>query len=117
VRHAVCSLDEVAPGQLRAAEVDGIAVVVARTPAGEVHVLRDRCAHQGARLSRGRLLQRVDGDRIGAYVLSEDEYVVRCPWHGYEFELETGHCLVDPRRSRVRAYAVIVEDGVIFIER
>lgn len=117
MRHAVCTLDEVAPGQLRGVEVDGIALVVARTPTGDLHVLRDRCAHEGARLSRGRLLQRVGGDAVGAYVLSQDEYVVRCPWHGYEFDVETGHCIADARRARVRAYAVTVEDGIIFIER
>jgi nitrite reductase (NADH) small subunit len=117
VRHVVCRLDELTPGQLRGVEVDGVAVVVARTPAGSVHVLRDRCSHEGGRLSRGRLLLKVGGDEVGAYVLSEDEYVVRCPWHGYEFDVETGHCIADARRARVRAYEVTVEDGVVFIER
>jgi nitrite reductase/ring-hydroxylating ferredoxin subunit len=117
MKHAVCNLDEIQPGQLRAVDVGGLAVVVARTPRGNVHVLRDRCSHEGARLSNGRLLEKVDGDRIGAYVLAEDEFVVRCPWHGYEFDVETGHCLADARRARVRSYDVTVEDGVIFIER
>jgi 3-phenylpropionate/trans-cinnamate dioxygenase ferredoxin subunit len=113
----VCRLDEVEPGGLHGVEVDGVAVVVARTPNGEMRVLRDRCSHEGARLSRGRLLHKVGGDSVGSYVLSEDEFVVRCPWHGYEFDLETGHCIADPRRARVRAYHVTVEDGVVYIER
>lgn len=117
MKRPVCRLDEIEPGRLRAVEVDGVAVVVARTPLGAVHVLRDRCAHQGARLSRGRLLEKIGGDRVGSYVLAEDEFVVRCPWHGYEFDLETGHCVADARRARVRAYQVTVEDGVVFIER
>lgn len=80
-------------------------------------MLRDRCSHQGARLSCGRLLQRVDGDRVGAYALQDDDFVIRCPWHGYEFDLETGHCLADAKRARVKAYAVVVEDGIVYIDR
>jgi nitrite reductase/ring-hydroxylating ferredoxin subunit len=117
VRHEICRLDDLEPGGLLGVEVDGVAVVVARTPKGEVHVLRDRCSHAGARLSRGRLLQKVSGDEVGAYVLCEDEYVVRCPWHGYEYDVETGRCIADARRDRVRTYEVTVDDGVVFIER
>jgi nitrite reductase (NADH) small subunit len=117
VKHAVCRVEDVEPGRLLGVEVDGLALVVARTPEGGVHVLRDRCSHEGARLSRGRLLQKVGGDEVGAYVLADDEYVVRCPWHGYEFDLETGHCVADASRARVRAYTVTVDDGVVFIER
>lgn len=117
MKHPVCRLDELPPGTLRPVEVAGVSVVVARTPAGDVHVLRDRCSHEGARLSHGRLLQKVRGDAVGAYVLAEGEYVVRCPWHGYEFDLETGLCIADARRDRVRAYDVTIDDGVVFIER
>lgn len=113
----MCRLDELKLGRLLGTEVDGLAVVVVRTPDGDVRVLRDRCSHEGARLSRGRLLHKVSGDKVGAYVLSEDEFVVRCPWHGYEFDLETGHCIADARRARVRVYDVTVEDGVVYIER
>jgi nitrite reductase/ring-hydroxylating ferredoxin subunit len=82
---------------------------------GSLHALRDRCAHAGARLSNGRLLRQVVGDDVDRYRLV-DKVVLRCPWHGYEYDLDTGRCLADPTRVRVRTYEVLVEDGTIHIE-
>ena len=36
--------------------------------------------------------------------------ILRCPWHGWEFELSTGR-LVAPLRERVKTYDVTVEPG------
>ena len=107
---------ELAPGELRRVEVDGIAIVVLRTPDGTLRALRDVCPHQGAVLSRGRLEAAVDGEDVGRYELSRDRAVLRCPWHGYEFDVESGRCLADPA-ARVRAYLVAVEDGIVTVER
>jgi nitrite reductase (NADH) small subunit len=50
------------------------------------------------------------------YVLGYEDRVLRCPWHGWEFDLETGESLFDPERWRVRVYPVRVEDGEILVE-
>ena len=43
--------------------------------------------------------------------------VLRCPWHGWEFDLETGEKLFDPGcRARVKTYPVAVEDGVVVVD-
>jgi nitrite reductase/ring-hydroxylating ferredoxin subunit len=115
-KHALFPSAEFGPGEVREATLDGIAVVVVRTAAGELRALRDICPHQGARLSKGRLEAAVDGPRVGVYELSADRVILRCPWHGYEFDVETGRCLADAG-SRVRTYPVTVEDGVIVVER
>jgi nitrite reductase (NADH) small subunit len=107
---------ELGPGEVREATLDGIAVVVVRTAAGELRALRDICPHQGARLSKGRLEAAVDGPGVGVYELSDDRVILRCPWHGYEFDVETGRCLAD-EGSRVRTYPVTVEDGIVVVER
>jgi nitrite reductase (NADH) small subunit len=115
VKHELFPLDELSPGQLRAATIDAVAIVVVRTPEGDVHALRDVCPHHGARLSRGMLERTVGGDELGVYDLLEG-YTLRCPWHGYEFDVATGRCLAD-ERQRVRSYSVTVEDGIVVVER
>jgi 3-phenylpropionate/trans-cinnamate dioxygenase ferredoxin subunit len=35
--------------------------------------------------------------------------ILRCPWHGWEFDLRDGRSVVDPERTRVRSYPVEVE--------
>ena len=101
---------------MRAVTVEGIDIVVALDADGKAHALHDRCAHSGARLSKGRLLERIDGHDVDEYELT-NELVLRCPWHGYEYELASGRCLADPTRVRVRAYPLTVEDGIIYLER
>jgi len=117
MKHALFPLAELEPGQMRSAEVNGIALVVVRTQNGGVHVLRDRCSHEGAKLSNGRVFETVDSGEGGGYTLSRDQFVIRCPWHGYEFDVVSGRCLADPSRARARAYPVTIEDGIIFVER
>ena len=37
--------------------------------------------------------------------------IIRCPWHGWEFDIRTGQSYCDPKRFRARAYPVNVEPG------
>jgi nitrite reductase (NADH) small subunit len=115
-KHALFRQSELAPGEFRQASLDGVAVVVLRTADGTLRALRDVCPHQGALLSKGSLEAAVDGADVGRYELRADRAVLRCPWHGYEFDVESGRCLADPG-SRVRAYPVTVEDGIVTVER
>jgi nitrite reductase (NADH) small subunit len=116
LKYELFPLSELEPGKLRTTVVDGIEVVVARDLDGSVYALRNRCAHMGARLSGGRLLEKVVGDDVDQYELT-DELVLRCPWHGFEFELASGRCIASPKRVRVRSYEVTVEDGTIWLEK
>jgi nitrite reductase/ring-hydroxylating ferredoxin subunit len=45
---------------------------------------------------------------------TQDRHVV-CPWHGYEFNLDTGRHPGDPR-MRLRSIPVRVSDDGIYIE-
>ena len=50
------------------------------------------------------------------YRYGRESRVLRCPWHGWEFDLETGEKLFDvTERARVRTYPVSVEDGRVVI--
>lgn len=40
---------------------------------------------------------------------------VVCPWHGFDFDLATGRCHVDPDLS-VPVYAVRVTDGLVEVD-
>jgi len=108
----VCAAEELAPGDMVSATLGEVPIVVVRAPDGRLHGLVDRCLHQGARLSGGRLLAGTDGDRVGEYVLREDDVVLKCPWHGYEYDVRSGCALFDTRR-RVRRVDVREEDGLI----
>jgi nitrite reductase/ring-hydroxylating ferredoxin subunit len=102
---------------MRAVDLDGVSIVVVRVPTGEVYALRNSCSHLRASLSNGLLEPQVLGDAVGDRGFSATEFVVRCPWHGYEFDVKTGRCPADPERNRVRVYPIDVTDGEIVLER
>lgn len=116
MKYELFPAEELQPGQMRAARVGSVNVVVLRDLGGEYHALRDVCAHLGARLSHGVLEKMVQGDDVGERELS-NRLVIRCPWHGFEFDAATGRCPADPTRVRVRAYTVNVENGTLVLDR
>ncbi len=119
MRHELIDLDELPVGTMRALEVDNLSLVVCRTHDG-VHAFRNRCPHQGAVLSNGSMLEKVveaPDDPDTRYALSDAEFVIRCPWHGYEFDADTGRCYGDPDRIGIHAFAVTVEGGKVVLDR
>lgn len=116
MKHTLFPLDELECGAIRAVAIGRIKIVVIRTSQGDLHALRDRCPHRGGPLSRGLLQYRVEGDDVETLTLSDD-CVLRCPWHGHEFDVQTGRCLADPTGMRVRAYEIGVEDGMVVVDR
>lgn len=115
MNHDVCAATELAPGSMIETTVGARPVVVARTHAGRLYAFSGRCLHHGAPLAHGRLLTRVDGDRSGEYRLSDGRDIVKCPWHGYEYDLSSGATLFDERR-RLRVFTARERDGRVVIE-
>jgi nitrite reductase/ring-hydroxylating ferredoxin subunit len=97
-------------GTTRRVEVEGRAIAIFNVD-GSFYALRDVCPHQGAPLSKGPVIGSVSATAPGCYVYRPEEKRVRCPWHGWEYDLRTGRSSFDPKRSRVRAFAVSVEHG------
>jgi nitrite reductase/ring-hydroxylating ferredoxin subunit len=75
------------------------------------YALLNRCPHMGAELCKGDVVGLVESKRPGDVRLNSEKLYVACPWHGWEYDLETGQSWIDPARSRVRAYSVAMETG------
>jgi nitrite reductase (NADH) small subunit len=80
---------------------------------GELRGVRNRCPHHGGPLCLGTVEHRLTG-RPGGYDVS-DELVLRCPWHGWEFDPATGACLEDPA-LRVAVYPAKAVDGRVLVD-
>lgn len=78
--------------------------------------VRNHCPHEGAELCRGKVTgTTLPTDQLGTYEWGREGLILRCPWHQWEFDLETGHHLANPT-CRVRTYQVIERDGELFLE-
>lgn len=95
--HTVMADGDLAAEASHAACLGGWYVLLWRGPHG-VHAVNDRCTHQAARLSGGRV-------RRGA---------VMCPLHGARFDLASGKCLGGPYPD-ARVFATRIVDGMIAV--
>ncbi len=114
-RHVVATVDEIPPGQRKLVEVAGRSIGIFNV-GGEFFALRNRCPHQGGPLCEGRLSGVLRPGLPGEYIYERPGELLRCPWHGWEFDVRTGQSWFDPTRTRVRAYEVSVTPGAALAE-
>ena len=109
-KFVVATVDEIPPGGRKLVEVAGRSIGVFHV-GEQFFALRNRCPHQGGPLCDGRLAGYVVSPKPGEYEYVRDGEILRCPWHGWEFDLKTGQSWFDPSGTRVRTYLVTVEPG------
>ena len=109
-RHVVAAADEVPPGGRKLVTVRGRPIAVFNL-GGEYFGLLNRCPHQGGSLCEGLITAVVTADRPGQYLMSRQGEIIRCPWHGWEFDIRTGQSWCEPDRIAARQYPVAVESG------
>lgn len=94
----VATADELGPGDRKFVAVNGIEIAVLNVD-GEFHAVKNSCPHMEGPVGRGVVTSGDAGRRI------------RCPFHGWTFDLETGDALFGLKR--LRTYDVTVEDGEV----
>jgi nitrite reductase/ring-hydroxylating ferredoxin subunit len=114
-KHIIAAVGEIPPGGRKIVDVGDRAVGIFNI-GGEFFALRNRCPHQGGPVCTGRLAGFLESARPGDYNYSRRGEILRCPWHGWEFDVKNGQSWYDPIRPRVRRYSVSVEEGAELAE-
>lgn len=102
-RHIVATAREIPEGGRKRVVINNRPIAVFHSN-GEYFALYDTCPHEGGSLSAGKLTGLVQSEGPGDYRLCRRGEIVRCPWHGWEFDLRSGQSYCDPRRMRVKSY-------------
>jgi nitrite reductase/ring-hydroxylating ferredoxin subunit len=90
---------DLAPERPVSVTLNGIPVALVRI-GEQVHAIGDACTHQGGPLGEGIL----KGSRLA------------CPWHGWMYDVRTGHCMFPQRGAPVPSYPVRVEGGEVWVD-
>ena len=93
-------VDEVPPGTMKMAWVDGTDQVIVINVDGEFRAFQGICSHEYFELDKGFLT-------AGS---------LTCALHLSRFDLDTGDALDPPAEVPLVRYPVVVEDGRVFIE-
>lgn len=105
--HPVARVSEFPLGSRRIVEIGGRSIGVFNV-GGRFYALRNSCPHQGAPLCLGSIGGTAAASAPGEYVWEREGEILRCPWHGWEFDITTGHSVFNPHGTRVRSYEVTV---------
>ena len=114
-KHVVAAVADLPPGSRRLVSVKGRPIAVFNL-GGEFFALINQCPHQGAGLCEGELTGLITADRPGEFQLSRQGEIIRCPWHGWEFDIRTGQSWCDPGRIKARQYPVEVASGTALVK-
>lgn len=98
-----------------AATVKGRPIVIFNLE-GEYYALLDRCPHQSAELSCGITAGINISDGPGRAECVRSGEFIRCPWHGWEFDIRTGQSWCAPDSIKVRQFDVKVEAGALLVQ-
>ena len=114
-KHVIASLREFPAGSRKLVDVRGRKIAVFNVK-GEFFALANRCPHQGGSLCEGRLTGLVESGAPGEYRWSRRGEIIRCPWHGWEFDVRTGKSWCEPSKVRARQFNVSVAPGSALVE-
>ena len=114
-RAVALPLAELPPGTSTTVKAFGTTVAVFNVE-GQVFALSNHCPHHGGPLCHGRISGAVLPSQPYEYRYGREGRVLICPWHGWEFDIESGRTIFDPA-VRVKIFEARIEEGEIVLTR
>jgi nitrite reductase/ring-hydroxylating ferredoxin subunit len=112
-RYEVASLQELRQAGRKIVTIKGMEIGVFAV-GDEVYAWRNMCPHGGAPVCEGPVCGTRLPSLVYEYKYGKDQEILRCPWHGWEFDLLTGQHLVN-ENVKLRGYKVEVEEGQVYV--
>jgi nitrite reductase (NADH) small subunit len=112
-RYFVCDAGALAPGERVVRDFDGLSIGVFNV-GGRFYALHNRCPHRGGALCLGPVTGTAISENGSRFAYVREGELIRCAWHGWEFEIATGRALADAK-VRAKTYPVEVEDGGVYV--
>jgi 3-phenylpropionate/trans-cinnamate dioxygenase ferredoxin component len=97
--YLLCRTEEVPENELRKFVLKEKEILVINQNM-KFYCLDARCTHAGAPLAEGEL----------------ENGVIKCPWHGSRFKIETGEVVRGPAKKQLPTYHNIVKNNNLFVE-
>ncbi|WP_102348968.1 Rieske (2Fe-2S) protein [Bacillus sp. Marseille-P3661] len=106
-KYPVAKVSEIKKNGRIIVEVKGMEIGIFHVN-GEYFAWRNFCPHAAAPICKGRITGTRLPSMVYEYKYGNDDQIIRCPWHGWEFNLETGQHLAEPD-VKLRGYPVEVD--------
>ena len=94
----VASVNELKTDQMKLIHLKDKRIVIAKTEKGYV-AFDDHCTHKGGSLAGGSMICET----------------VQCPWHGSQFDVNTGNVKAGPAKEKINTYNITEANGKVFL--
>jgi nitrite reductase/ring-hydroxylating ferredoxin subunit len=112
-RTVVAKVEDFPPGSMVVVPAGKFGVGVYNID-GKLSAIANYCPHRGGPMCVGQLTgETTAGEEPYSSKFSRENEFIKCPWHGWEFELESGQAAA--AKVKVRSYEVVVEDGYVIL--
>ncbi len=109
--HQVAKVSQITDKSPFIVSVKGITIGIYKLK-GNYYAYENECAHEGGPVVEGKVTQDLicevsDKGKCAEY-FSDFKYDIVCPWHGVQYDLETGICRAD-KRLKLNSFEVFVD--------
>ena len=118
LRHLAARSDNITEGGRLVIDIGDKTVGIFRV-GGKLVAYENTCPHMGGPVCQGLIIpavrELVNEQQVSTgYAFDESEMRIVCPWHGYEFSIETGS---HPAKASIRLKRVAVEEesGEVYV--
>ncbi|CAN7414103.1 Rieske (2Fe-2S) protein [Rhizobium sp. LjRoot254] len=108
-----CKASEVAADAATIIKLRNLSVGIFKVK-GDFFAMLNVCPHRGAALCEGPVCGTSASTDRHEFRYERRGELVRCAWHGWEFDIRTGEFIVDPK-IKARTFPVTVEGDDIFV--
>lgn len=112
-RYYAAKVDEVPEGGKKIVEIEGIEIGLFQVEK-KFYAWVNVCPHMLAPVCKGRICGTRLPSMVYEYEYGMENHILRCPWHGWEFDLTTGKHLVDSK-VKLKGYPVEVDGDDLFV--
>jgi nitrite reductase (NADH) small subunit len=102
-------------GRIRIVDVAGRSIGFYRR-GRDVYGVLNVCPHRAAPICRGEVGGTMLPSAPGELEYGLEGWVLRCPWHGWEYDIRSGRAVADVDPRRLRTFPVSVQDEDVYCD-
>lgn len=114
-RHYVAELDQLDESKPTVFSIEGRSIGLIQSN-GKIYAVRNVCPHKRAPICRGTLRGTMLPSAPSTFEFGLEGQILQCPWHGWEFDLETGTTVCENSGKKLTFYPLTVKERSVYVE-
>jgi nitrite reductase (NADH) small subunit len=115
VKQNVGKIEDFPDRKITIREIDGTSVGIFRD-GEDFSAMLNICPHRAAPVCQGLMGGTMLPSGPGEFVYGMEGLVLRCPWHGWEFDVRNGESVGPVDKRNLTMLAIEVEEGDVYLD-